>query len=347
MTNNLPPFSLKELKVLFDHPNPFCLAHGGFQIQIEQTKEALGKIGCEVDWLRWWDFNQKSNLIHYFGRPHPAYIRQCHDKGMKVVMSELLTGLASRSACKRFCQRWMTRTARVTLPPDLTVRMGWDSYRLVDRVIALTEWEKHLMEEQFDAPPGKVVVVPNGVEEVFLAKKRFDQQEPHLIATMTITERKRSVELVEAAAIAGVKIRILGAPYHPNDPYHQKFLSAVKRAGPLVDYVGGVTDREKIAKEYRMACGFVLLSSMESQSLSALEAAACGCPLLLSDLSWAKISFGAEASYAPVVSAARTAPYLREFASSVSTAPRVRKVLGWNEVAGRLAEVYREAMTSR
>jgi len=86
------------LKILFDHPNPFCLAHGGFQIQIEQTKEALKKIGCEVDWLRWWDVGQKADLIHYFGRPHPAYIQQCHDKGLKVVMAELLTGLGSRPA---------------------------------------------------------------------------------------------------------------------------------------------------------------------------------------------------------------------------------------------------------
>ena len=145
----LPP-KVKLLKVLFDHPNPFFLAHGGFQIQIEQTKAALEKVGCEVEWLRWWDTDPKADLIHYFGRPHPAYIRQCHDKGMKVVMSELLTGLGSRSAFKRFCQRWMTKAARVTLPPDFTVRMGWDSYRLVNRVIALTDWEKHLMEEQFD-----------------------------------------------------------------------------------------------------------------------------------------------------------------------------------------------------
>ena len=33
------------MKVLFDHPNPFMLAHGGFQIQIEQTKKAPERIG--------------------------------------------------------------------------------------------------------------------------------------------------------------------------------------------------------------------------------------------------------------------------------------------------------------
>ena len=332
--------------MLFDHPNPFFLAHGGFQIQIEQTKRALEEIGCEVGWLRWWDASRKADLIHYFGRPHPGYIRQCHDQGLKVVMSELLTGLGSRSSAKRFLQRWMTQAARISLPQEFTIRMGWDSYRLADRVIALTAWEKKLMEEQFGAPPEKVVVVPNGVEEVFLAKNTQHQREPHLITTMTITERKRSVELVEAAALAKVKLRILGAPYSPSDPYYQRFLASLKRAQTFVDYHGGVTDREKIAEEYRTASGFVLLSSMESQSLSALEAAACGCPLLLSNLPWAKFSFGQEAIYAPVTSAERTAPHLKAFAQKALVAPRVRNVLSWKNVAEKLRGIYFEAITS-
>lgn len=335
------------VSILFDHGNPFFLAHGGFQIQIEETRRALEKVGVMVDQVRWWDPQQKGDLIHYFGRPHPSYIRLASQKKIPVIFSDLLGGLGSRPAVLRWLQKRITQFARTCLPNDFTIRMGWDSYQLASRVIALTAWEKRLMEEQFSAPTGKVVVIPNGVENVFLKNAGISPREPHLITTMTITERKRSVELVEAAIMAQTKIRILGAPYHPDDPYYQRFLLAVKQAGSLVDYVGGIADRQKIAEEYRQASGFVLLSSMESQSLSALEAAACGCPLLLSDLPWAKVSFGAEASYAPVASAARTAPYLREFFRHVSSAPRVHKVLGWNEVAGRLAEVYREVMTCR
>lgn len=333
--------------MLLDHGNPFFLAHGGFQIQIEQTKLALEKTGLDVEWVRWWDAGQTGELIHFFGRPHPAYIRQSLQKRIPVVFSDLLGGLGSRPAILRWIQKLIIRLVRFGLPTEFSTRMGWDSYRLANRVIALTAWEKRLMEEQFSAPPWKVVVIPNGVEGAFLQPQAGSQREPHLITTMTITERKRSVELVEAAIMAQTKIRILGAPYHPDDPYYQRFLLAVEQAGSLVDYVGGIADRQKIAEEYRRASGFVLLSSMESQSLSALEAAACGCPLLLSDLSWAKVSFGAEASYAPVTSAARTAPHLREFFRRVSSAPRVHKVLGWNEVASQLAQVYREAMTCR
>ena len=37
------------MKVLFDHPNPFMLAQGGFQVRIEQTKKALKKLGIGKD----------------------------------------------------------------------------------------------------------------------------------------------------------------------------------------------------------------------------------------------------------------------------------------------------------
>ena len=55
------------MKILIDHPFPFFLAHGGQQIQIEETKRALESIGVGVDWLRWWDQSQSADIIHYFG----------------------------------------------------------------------------------------------------------------------------------------------------------------------------------------------------------------------------------------------------------------------------------------
>ena len=132
------------MKVLFDHPNAFLLAHGGLQTQIEQTKQALESVGVEVEWLRWWDDKQKGDLIHYFGRAHPGYIRQAQGKEIKVVMSELLTGLGSRKTGARMAQKIIMNLARGFLPKEFTARLCWDSYQLADASIALTSWEKKL-----------------------------------------------------------------------------------------------------------------------------------------------------------------------------------------------------------
>jgi len=335
------------MRVLLDHPNPFLFAHGGLKVQIEQTKKALQGEGLHVDFLRWWDEKQKADLIHFFGRPHPAYIQQAQKKKIPVVFSDLLGGLGSRPLHLRLIQRWITRLTQRLLPPEFTIRMGWASYDLARRVIALTSWEKQLMKEQFGAADEKVAVVPNGVEKIFFKKRSDGRRQKHLIAAMTITEVKRPIELVQAAAIAKTKIRIIGAHYQKEALYFRRFQEEVRRAKPWVEYLGGTADREKLASELYLASGFVLLSSWESQSLSALEAAASGCPLLLSDLPWARSTFGKQASYSPVTTPLRTAPFLRAFASGASGAPRFHGVLGWREVAQQLKKLYRDVMISR
>ena len=70
------------MRVIFDHPHPFLLTHGGFQIQIEQTFSALRTANVEVEYLRWWDDKQRGDIIHYFGRPTKMYVQQAQQKGI-------------------------------------------------------------------------------------------------------------------------------------------------------------------------------------------------------------------------------------------------------------------------
>jgi len=336
------------MKILFDHPNPFLLAHGGFQIQIEQTKRALEGIGVEVEWLRWWDVSQSGEVIHYFGRPSAAYLQFAHQKKMRVVMSELLTGLGSRSARARQAQKLLMKFSSKALPKAFTAKLSWDAYRLADAMIALTPWEKQLMIEMFDAPEERVHVVPNGVEEVFFAKSEAGNSKLErgswLVCTATITERKRVLELAEAAILAQTPVWIIGAPYDKSDPYYLRFLQVVEQSGGVVRYEGSIADRARMAEIYKSAKGFVLLSTMESQSLSALEAAASGCPLLLSDLPWAKSTFRQNANYCSLAGASRRAAALNSFYESASGAPGIalpEAPLRWGEVALMLEKIYR------
>jgi glycosyltransferase involved in cell wall biosynthesis len=331
------------VKVLFDHPNPFLLAHGGFQTQIEQTKKAVEAAGAEVEWLRWWDDGQKGNLIHYFGRPHSGYVQQAHLKGMKVVMSELLTGLGSRSGMARRAQKVFMNIAKNILPREFTARLSWEAYQTVDECIALTSWEKELMVEMFSAEPERVHVVPNGVEEIFFSQVESKaEKSKYLVCTATITERKRVVELAEAAIMAQVPVWIIGEPYSKEDPYYRKFLSVVRTAGEMARYEGGISDREKMARIYQEAHGFVLLSSMESLSLSSLEAAAGGCRLFLADLPWARSSFGSRATYCRLGSREEEARSLESFYQGIEKAPKPPLPCRWGDVGKQLYGIYED-----
>lgn len=328
------------MKILFDHPNPFLLAHGGFQIQIEQTKRALEELGTEVEWLRWWDSTQPGDIIHYFGRPGGAYIHFAHQKGIRVVMSELLTGLGSQSAAQRRLQKGLTTISQKLLPSSFTAKLAWEAYKKADAVVALTPWEKQLMVEMFDAWPEKVHVIPNGVEEVFFQKSENQEKGTWLVCTATITERKRVLELAEAAILAKTPLWIIGTPYSEQDPYYLKFLQTVKKSDGLIRYQGGISNRERLAETYRSSRGFVLMSTMESLSLSALEAAASGCPLLLSDLPWARSSFADRALYCSDSSLRGMTHSLRDFYDSHHHPPPLTPPR-WKDVAASLSDLYR------
>ena len=106
-------------------------------------------------------------------------------------------------------------------------------------------------------------------------------------------------------------------------------------------------DRIKLAQVYRESRGFVLLSASESLSLSALEAAACECPLLLADLPWARTVFLERASYCPVThSTQHTARGLRQFYETAPQLPAPPKPLSWIEVAKQVKAVYERLLTA-
>jgi len=326
--------------ILFDHPEPALLAHGGLLTQIKQTKAALEALGCQVDYVRWWDETQRADVLHFFGRMPSHLVRIAQAKGIKVVLGELLTEQGSRPAWQLWGQRQTTRLLRTLLPARLTQSFRWESHRLADAHVALTAWEAHLFNYLFDAPKDRIHVIPNGVDRAYLDSTPA-KRGPWLVCTATITERKRVLELAQAAFQAQTPLWIIGKAFSDADTYAREFLELVKTHPQTLRFEGPLADRVKLAQAYRESRGFVLLSSCESLSLSALEAAACECPLLLSDLPWARTVFQEHASYCPVASSTSlTAPVLRRFYDTAPQLPAPPKPLSWMEVAKQVKALY-------
>jgi len=330
------------MKILFDHQLPFLLAHGGLQTQIERTKAALEEAGLEVEYLRWWDDSQKGDIVHFFGRPNPSHIDFAHAKGIKYVMSELLTGQGSRTVPQLKIQAGIEHIPAKCIPAIFLANFRWDAYEKADAFIVLTQWEAEVTRILFNPDKSKLHVVPNGVEEEFFQNPEpLRQRSDELVCTATITERKRVLELAEAAVIARVPVRVLGNPYGKGEPYYRRFLALAGQHPEFVRYGGPISNRKELARTYQNARGFVLLSTMESLSLSALEAAASGCPLLLSDLPWARCTFGESATYCAVAETRITAQALRAFYEQANLLPKPALPCWWSEVATQLVTIYR------
>jgi glycosyltransferase involved in cell wall biosynthesis len=330
------------MKILFDHALPFCLAHGGFQTQIEQTRNGLMRVGVEVEWLRWWDDSVEGDIIHFFGRPSPAYIEFARAKRIKVVIAELLTGLGSRGTMARTLQ---TAAIRILRPSSFFDRMGWNSYRMADASVAITRWEAQLMSQVFAIPPERVHVIPYGVEQEFLHRPPA-KRGPWLVCTATIAPRKRVVELAAAAVAARTPVWIVGRPYGGDDHYARELRTISDKHPDIVRHEGSINDRTELARVYAEARGFVLLSTMETLSLSSLEAAACGCPLLLGDLPWARTAFGPAANYCPIAGLNQTAKALRRFYDDAPGLRAPPQPLTWDEVCLQFRTLYESLLKS-
>jgi glycosyltransferase involved in cell wall biosynthesis len=140
--------------------------------------------------------------------------------------------------------------------------------RGADAVVAVSEFTKAELVELVGVEPGSVRVVPNGVDTVF-APDPSDTMSPgdYVLAVSTLEPRKNLARAVEAARLADVELRVVGA-----------------RGWGEVDvpgWVGEVPDAE-LAALYRGARCVLYPSLYEGFGLPVLEAMACGTPVVTS-----------------------------------------------------------------
>lgn len=332
------------MKVLFSHSLPFALAHGGAQTLIEALMREVANLGVTVEPVRWWDEKQTGDIIHHICRPNMSHIRFAHEKGIKVIMTDLLDQTASRSRSRLFLQRNVARTIR-KLAPGLAGAFSWDIYRELDAMVFAVGHEWEVAKYLFDANPQRGSIIPHGLEPVALTQLAMPApEEDYLVSCATIHPRKNSVLLAEAAHLAKVPVVFLGKPYSADDDYFLRFKELVD--GKYVRYPGFVTEAEKY-RYLRGARGFALLSQYESGCIAVYEAAAAGLPLFLSNLPWAARSYplAKNLRLANLRSAGKAAADLGRFYQQAHRASEPTfPVLSWRDVAKEYLRLYEKVL---
>lgn len=327
------------MKVAFDTDLPFCLAHGGIQTQIEQTKLALERAGVEVEWLRWWDDTQRSDVIHFFGPVQPAYLELAAAKGIATVMTSLFTAACNRSEAQL---RWQGRIVNTLLALPFGKSMGpfggWRAYSLVDCDVVGLEAERRVLDLVYRVPRKRTAVVPLGLSRTFLDAGAGPRSGDHLVCVGTITERKNCVPLAHLAKRAEVPILFVGRPYSESDPYWREFSALID--GKFVRHHPHVASEGEMVELLHAARGAVVMSRYENWCLAAHEAAACGLPLLLPDQPWSRERFGDAVRYFAGEPGADV-EILRRFHAEC---PQLKAPPGplpsWDDAAARLRDVY-------
>ncbi len=333
------------MKVILNHSTPFALASGGVTNIVLKTKEVLESEGVEVECLRWWDTEQKGDILFHFGRPSINLVRFAKSSGYRVVAEHVMTGLVSRPLAKRKIQKLVIKGARSILPQVVSDIFSWDSFMMMDMNFFPSEWDQSVAEHMFGLSHEKSRVLPYGVNAPFLNLEEPEKRDDYLVCTATITPRKRILELAQACHVAQVPIKIIGKPYAQSDAYYEKFKD-LEATSDYVEHVQHVSDQNKLAQIYLNARGFVLVSKMETISQSAIEASACRTPLLLSDMDWAHRAFGDNASYCPVTKDTDlTATTIRQFYQTAADLKPEWTPPTWYEARKGIVNVFEEILS--
>ncbi len=209
--------------------------------------------------------------------------------------------------------------------------------RSARRVVAVSEFSKREVVALCGVAAENVDVVPNGVDLTFTPDGPAAPGD-YVLAVGTLEPRKNLPRAIEAARLAGVELRIVGAAGW----------GGVEASGEGVCWLGRVGDAE-LAALYRGARCLVYPSLYEGFGIPVAEAMACGTPVVTSrDSAMADVAGDAAVLVDPLDS--------RAIADGIATASERRdtlRALGlararlftWELAATAAVESYRKALT--
>jgi glycosyltransferase involved in cell wall biosynthesis len=175
--------------------------------------------------------------------------------------------------------------------------------------------------EQFGASPGKVFVVPWGVDleiapsprdvAASTVRQSFDVDEPFMLFCSCVEPKKNLQVAIRACAEAGLLLLIVG----PSVSASRRILSQGGRAsGGRWRYLGYATPSD-LSALYSAATALVFPSYTEGFGLPAVEAMSCGCPVIASDAPALREVCGGAALHVPPWDVSALAAALRAVAT--------------------------------
>jgi glycosyltransferase involved in cell wall biosynthesis len=303
------------LRVLFAYRDDVD-AQGGAAGVMRRTAEALERLGveCEITYDRDPEV-EGFDVVHAVNLWAPAsaleQLRNLRARGATVVWQPFYLGyselafalralphvLGDRPAEERaqlvsaFAQGQidaggMTRFTPNEVAPGFRAAVK-EMIGLVDRIAVISMHEAQLLSQDIGLDGTPFTHVPHGVDAGRFADAAPDAfrehaglgDEPFVLCVGAIDARKNQAMLAEALRGSGIPLVLVGPSFEPET------LALVKQVGgSTLTHIDRVP-AELVASAYHAAAVHALPSWSEGAALANLEAAAAGCPLVVSDRS--------------------------------------------------------------
>jgi len=314
--------------VAFDCP-------GGGEVQLRHNAAELARLGVEIQMFNPWDPQlQGADLVHYFSvqggsMNFCSYVK--NQRSLPLLISPVL---------------WLTPENRPLLPLE-EIR---DLLHLCDQVLPNSQLEASQLCEEFGLDPKHVTVVHNGVDESFgqpvppdIFREHYGIKGPFLLNVANVEPRKNQLRLAQAAKLIGIDLVILGNVR--DDDYHQACQAA---AGNHWRWLGSVDHASDILKSAYAACDlFVMPSLLETPGLAALEAAAAGAKVLVTQEGSTKEYFDEYVTYVDPLSTSEIQAGVATSLEKVRQTGLAEHVLSkftWQNAGQQLLDAYQKVL---
>lgn len=273
------------MKVLFNvYPIAFDCPGGG-EIQLLKTREALQALGAEVRLYDQWNPQLGwPQVVHYFSvfGGSEVFCNYIKAKGLPLVISPILWPRGDTSGYPMDLIHYLLHRADLLFPNS--------------------KLEAEALADVFSVPIEKFHITYNGVDEIFLIEQQpdpslfrnaFQIEGPFALCVGNIETRKNQIRLAEAAAALKLKTLLFG------NIRDQNYFEDVMRLGKgYVEYRGYLPHHDPLLRSAYQACDvFVLPSTLETPGLAALEAAALGANIVVTQEGSTREYFGDDVVY--------------------------------------------------
>ena len=244
---------------------------------------------------------------------------------------------------------------------ELRISVEHNALRDADAIVVSTQHEREALARLYGAPLHKVHVVPAGVDtELFRpmakseARRLLDVAEANVVLYVGRIEPLKGLELLLNAAallddMADTRLIIVGGkPAEDIELQRLEVLAERLGIGDSTTFTGTVAQKD-LRKYYSASDVFVLPSYYESFGLAALEAMACGTPVVVSRVGGLS-SFVDEGRTGylipwrcpePFAERIRTLLCNSDLREAMGTVARDRSLkMTWGEMAKRIVELY-------
>ncbi|MBL0336957.1 MAG: glycosyltransferase family 4 protein [Chitinophagaceae bacterium] len=342
---------------------------GGDTIQVEQTALALSRLGIDAE-IRMADEvidYSKYDLLHFFNLVRPADILKHvqlsrkpfvlspvfvdysafdkkHRKGISGSVFRMFS--AGMNEYMKTVFRWIRGNDEIVSKSYL-----WKGHRASMKMIAnkaATFLPNSPMEmesvRQYFKKDFPYTVVPNGVDPLIFRKNDTIQRDNKLVICVARIEGiKNQLNLVKALNNTEYTLVLIGA----TSPNQQSYLKRIKSVAAGNIHFTGALPQFEIMEYYQRAGVHVLPSWFETCGLSSLEAAATGCPVVITDMGFTRDYFGDHAHYCNPEDPASILQAVESAAGS-SADPALAEIINqqftWQQAAKATAAAYHQIL---